>query len=125
MPVEWKQESDRLVRCRVSGTLTFEEWERLNAGDRLRPAEEPVDPERKLRVLIVLDGFEGWAQNEGWEDISWVEVNDRRLQRLAFVGEERWREPMEVFALKGLRPVEIEYFKPEQEDAARAWLQRD
>lgn len=125
MSVEWKQESDRLVRCRIGGTLTFREWERLNVGDRLRPAEDPIDPDRKLRVLIVLDGFEGWAQDEGWEDISWVEVNDRRLQRLAFVGAERWREPMEVFALKGLRPVEIEYFGPEQEDEARAWLQRD
>mgnify|MGYP001549881505 CR=1 FL=1 len=125
MPVSWKQESERLVVCRISGVLSYEEWDLLNTGDDPDdPRAIPEQEDQKLRVLIVLDNFEGWDKSESWEDLDWVEANDRRLQRMAFVGEERWRDSVEVFALKGLRPVEIEYFGPGQESEARRWLDR-
>lgn len=126
MPVSWNQESDRLLVCTIRGTLSYKEWEQLNTGDpdNASAAEAERDGQ-KLRVLIQLENFKGWDQDERWEDLDWVEANDRRLQRLAFVGEESWRERMEIFALKGMRPVEVEYFGPDQEGRARRWLERD
>ena len=125
MTVSWNQESERLVVCRISGILSYEEWDLLNTGNAPDDSQAiPEQEDRQLRVLILLEDFEGWDKSEHWEDLGWVEANDRRLQRLAFLGEERWRDSVEMFALKGLRPVEIEYFGPGQEEEARHWLER-
>ncbi len=124
MAVDWKQESEHLLVCRIRGRLTYDEWERLNMGDDpSTPDAVPADGP-KLRVLIMLEDFRGWDSNQRWESLDWVEANDRRLQRLAFVGEERWRDSVELFALKGLRPVAIEYFGPDDESLARGWLEQ-
>ena len=120
MTVQWQRETDRLIVCRVSGQLRYEEWLQLNAG-----GENPMPETGKLRALILLEHFSGWDNDEGWADLSWVDENDERLDRVACVGEERWRAEMEVFMLKDLRPVEIRYFGPGEEALARFWLEGD
>lgn len=119
MPVKWNRESDRLVVCHISGQLTLAEWKELNDGGDVR------EQESLQRALIFLENFQGWDRAEGWGDLDYVEENDKRLDRIAFVGPDQWREPMEVFMLKGLRPVDIRYFKTEDESLARAWLDED
>ena len=119
MPVSWERESDRLVICRIRGQLTLAEWKELNEGEDL-PGQD-----RNQRALVLLEDFKGWDRSEGWGDLDFVEENDKRLDRIAFIGPENWREPMEVFMLKGLRPVDIRYFPPEDESLARAWLESD
>ena len=118
MPIEWDQESDRLVVCRISGLLTLKEWEDLNSG-----GESPVSEQGKMRALLLLREFQGWDKAEGWGDLGFVDENDERLDRIAAVGEEHWRDEVELFMLKGLRPVEIRYFGPDEESLARAWLE--
>ena len=39
---------------------------------------------------------------------------------MAISGPPEWRDQIEMFTLKGLRPIEIEYFNSEEE--ARDWL---
>ena len=117
MPVSWERESERLVICRIRGQLSLAEWQELNTGDDL-----PGHDNNQL-ALVLLEDFQGWDRAEGWGDLDFVEENDKRLVRIAFVGPDEWREPMEVFMLKGLRPVDIRYFGPQEEALARAWLE--
>jgi hypothetical protein len=119
MPISWKLESPHLVVCRVSGELTYEDFVRLNEG-----GEKPADG-RKGHVLLFLEDFEGWKSSESWGELEFLERNDEMLDRIAIVGDERWREQMELFMLKGLRPVDIRYFTPEEEALARAWVGED
>lgn len=120
MPIEWKQESEDLAVCRVSGRLSFEEFASIQAS----PAEIE-QAERKISSLVFLDDFEGWDEAEEWGELRFVEGNDALLKKVAVVGELRWKDQMEMFMLKGLRPVDIEYFGPDDEDLARLWLTQD
>jgi hypothetical protein len=47
---------------------------------------------------------------------------DQYAKRIAIVGERRWKDLALVFAGKGVRRVDIEYFMPPELEKARAWL---
>jgi hypothetical protein len=49
----------------------------------------------------------------------------QNVRRLALVGDLRWRDTVLLFFLSAVAKFQIEYFKPEQEDFARAWLAFD
>ena len=117
MPVEWQIEKDNLVVLRVSGQLGIEEYQQAQAD-----MEASIRKLGRVKALIFLDGFTGWEKAGGWEDVSFVEKNDPYIEKMALVGEEQWRDMAYTFTLKGLRPVPIEYFTPDQTSAARTWL---
>lgn len=117
MPIRWEQEEDALIVIRVNGRVTVPEY---------RENQATVAPIIRLqgitRLLARLDDFKGWEGSEGWEDMSFMEENDRYLKRLAIVGDEKWRDQVLMFMLAGLRPVDIQYFSLSQEQEARKWL---
>lgn len=115
MAINWQLESDHLGVLRVSGVLGVAALGVVQA--EIGPA---VQTSGSFSMLILLEGFEGWSKEAGWEDTSFTDDNDDDIRKMAFVGEERWRDLIFAFALKGLRPVDIEYF--EAEDEARDWL---
>lgn len=117
MPITWEQESAGTLTARVSGKLTQSEMQACQTA--ITPI---IQAHGKMCLLIVLEKFEGWAASRGWEDTSFADANDDYLSRLAFVGDEKWRDQALMFALAGLRPVEIQYFTSDQEAAARKWL---
>ena len=120
MAMSWELESEHLGVVRVSGKVGVAELKSIQ--DELAAA---IQASGAFRMLLFLEGFEGWAAGKGWEDTGFVDANDDMLDKMAFVGEERWRDLIFAFTLKGLRPVEIEYFMPHEADAARAWLAAD
>ena len=115
MAIKWRTEADNLMVYTVSARLGISEIDQ---------AQEETDPLLKgakgWRVLVVLENFAGWAKEEGWDKTSLVDETDQNVDRMALVGPIEWRDQVEMFTLKGLRPLEIEYFT--DEDAARAWL---
>jgi hypothetical protein len=102
---------------RITGRLTQEE---------LAQAQQAVASflraRGKGRLMVLAIGFEGWESGGTWEDPSFQEENDRRIERMAIVGEQRWEDLALAFVGKGLRPFPIEYFGPAELDKARAWL---
>ena len=75
------------------------------------------------KILVILQDFGGWGDDsENWSDISLAEELDEHLHGMAIVGEPQWKNSVELFTLKGLRSFPIEYFAPEEEEAARSWL---
>lgn len=121
MPIEHSWEERHLSVLRISGMLGFDEFAAIQA----RPADLEKFSGQKLNSLVLLDGFEGWTDTEEWGELRFVERNDAILRKIAIVGEERWRSQMEMFMLKGLRPVDIEYFGPGEESLARLWLEKE
>ncbi len=71
---------------------------------------------------MILEKFTGWEKAKGWEDNSFADRNDRYIEKMAIVGDSQWRDLVYAFTLKGLRPVPIEYFEANAEEAARQWL---
>ena len=117
MPINWEQESTDTLVIRVSGKLVQSEM--LACQTAMAPV---IQAHGNMRLLVILENFEGWETSNEWEDTSFPDENDPHLARYAFVGDEKWRDQMLMFALAGLRPVEICYFSSDQEAAARKWL---
>ncbi len=74
-------------------------------------------------MLAILHDFTGWDKDKGWEDSSIANRNDDYMKKMAIVGDEKWRDLVEIFTLKGMRSVAIEYFASDKEQAARDWLE--
>lgn len=117
MSIELKLEKNNLALLHVSGQLGKAEVEKMQAD--LEPIIQKLG---NIRVLVVLKDFTGWESAEGWEDTSFSDRNDAYIKKFAIVGDEKWRDLVTVFTLKGLRPVPIEYFETNEEDKARQWL---
>ena len=118
MPVEWKLEDNNLATVHVSGQLGKKEYEQIQAS-----TVSAISTVGKIRILVLLVDFAGWEAVQGWGNISVTEKIDPYLEKMAIVGELKWKDLVEVFTLKGLRPVPIEYFAEDQIAAARAWLE--
>ncbi|HEX7787821.1 MAG TPA: STAS/SEC14 domain-containing protein [Methylomirabilota bacterium] len=117
MPVEIGDASGKLVEVKIVGTLWKADYERL--VELVRGA---IAREGRIRALVVTERFQGWERGADWGDVSFVTEQGRAIEKMAIVGEERWREEVLGFTGKGLRPTAIEFFPPSQMIQARAWL---
>jgi len=117
MAIEWSVSEDNLIQFDISGQLVFKEYQDVQSQ-----LEETIKQAGQCRILVILKDFEGWDNDKGWGDSSATERTDPFIKKFAIVGDEKWRDLVEVFTLKGLRPVPIEYYSSENEQQARDWL---
>ena len=76
----------------------------------------------EVRLLVLLDSFEGWKAESSFDDASlWLQDHDR-VTRMAIVGDDAWRRPTLTFIAQPVRRTLIEYFTAEAD--ARRWLGR-
>jgi len=76
----------------------------------------------KVRLLFVLDRFKGWEKGADWGDMKFYDQHGENIERIAIVGEEKWRDDALMFALADLRKAPTRYFLPSEIDGARVWL---
>jgi stage II sporulation SpoAA-like protein len=117
MPIIWKHESKDFLVARVNSKLAKPEIEEFQVS--VGPL---IQASGNCKFLVILENFEGWEASEDWADTSFSDENDQFLSRFAIVGDEKWRDKALMFSLAGLRPVDIQYFSYDQENAARKWL---
>ena len=117
MSVTWGVERDNVGVFRISGQLRQTEL-----ASAQHECETLIRKFGHVKILIVLEDFEGWERAEGWEDMSFTERNDPFIQKVAIVGDAKWRDLVYAFAGKGFRPVPIQYFEADQQATARQWL---
>ena len=118
MSVAFGQEDGDVFRIEIRGVLRKAELDRCQA----RLTEE-MSHRGPVRLLFVLDGFEGWERSDDWRDLTFYINHGDRIERIAIVGDERWRSEALMFAAAGLRSAPVEFFASSGEDAAaRAWL---
>jgi hypothetical protein len=75
----------------------------------------------KIRILVEMQDFHGWDAGALWEDMKWNASHFRDIERLALVGNSKWRQWMASFC-KPFTTAEVRYFTPGQLEEARGWL---
>ena len=117
MPATFQHEGGSLFRVTASGILRKSELEKVQAA-----AAPEIARTGKIRLLFVLDGFQGWERGTDWGDMGFYEKHGHNIERIAVVGEEKWREDALMFSLADLRKEPVRYFLPAEGEQARAWL---
>ena len=85
-------------------------------------AKEAIAREGKVRALIIAEAFEGWERHDGWGDVSFITGQGQHIEKMAIVGDEKWRDDALAFTAKGFRPTAIEFFPASRLTEARSWL---
>jgi hypothetical protein len=119
MPITVQHERANIYRLDVSGRLSKPEFDR---GQELLAAE--IRRGGPVRLLFVLSQFEGWEQNPNWGDLSFYVAHGDSIDRIAIVGDEKWRHETMMFASADLRRGPVEFFaSPNALAEAGAWLE--
>lgn len=117
MPIQLHHEGDNVFRVDIRGTLVRRD---LQACER-----QVLDEVQRLgavRLLFVLRDFEGWDVRDNWRDLSFYVNHGDTIERIAIVGDERWRDLALMFASADLRQAPVEYFAQDAMAEARRWL---
>ena len=117
MPISMTHERDNIYRLDVSGVLKKSDLERSEAWLVAEMAR--IGP---TRLLFVLKDFKGWEANPNWGDLTFYVKHGDSIERIAIVGDERWRGEALMFASADLRRAPVEYFSESALAEARAWL---
>ncbi|KLK88625.1 universal stress protein UspA [Methanoculleus sediminis] len=85
--------------------------------------ERAMSENRNVRILLKIEGFRSWRPGEGWEAFKqWPGLE--RVDRIAVVGGERWREWMNRLPglFVGFDGVDVRYFPESRLRDAWGWL---
>lgn len=111
------ESSDGRVTLKVTAELKKTELDQIQAL-----ALEAIRKWGKNRALVILEDFRGWERGANWGDITFLDRHGAAIEKMAVVGDEKWRDLALAFMGKGLRPTVIEYFSPSARNRAQAWL---
>jgi len=117
MPTTFRPESANHYRIDVSGLVQKSELENVQGA-----IAQEIARIGKVRLLFVLDQFKGWEKSSDWGDMDFYETHGQDIERIAIVGEEKWRDDALMFALADLRKAPTRYFLPAEFEQARTWL---
>lgn len=105
---------------RLSNKLNVSEFQELQALAKLS-----LERFGQFRILVELEGFQGWSREPGWEDSFFLTDDGNHISKFAFVGDEKWKDEVFMFTGKSMRKTAIEYFPQEYLAKAKAWLAED
>ena len=117
MPATIRSEGGNRYRVDVSGILRKSEMEKAQAM-----IVQEIARVGNVRMVFVLDQFKGWEKGPDWGDMRFYETYGEHIERIAIVGEEKWRDDALMFALAGLRKAPTRFFPPAEVERARVWL---
>ena len=114
------KELNRNNWVKLIGKLTVRDFQELQAL-----AMQSLERFGQFRVLIELDDFQGWSNESGWENSTFLEENGESISKIAFVGDEKWKVEMFMFIGGPMRQMALEFFPQDQLDQAQAWLSKE
>jgi SpoIIAA-like len=117
MPVETIDASGKLLQMKIRGMLKKADYDRI-----IQIAKEAIAREGKVRALVIIEGFEGWERSGDWGDVSFMMEQGQHIEKMAIVGDEKWRDDALAFTAKGFRPTAIEFFPASRLTEAHTWL---
>jgi hypothetical protein len=119
MGVSLQHEDGNVYRVDVSGMLGEQEF-----GALQQSAAAEIGKVGKIRLLVVLHHFTGWAPGK-WQSLAFYVRHGADIERIAIVGDERWRSEMLMFAGADLRDGPVQYFSPPYRREAAGWLSQE
>lgn len=117
MPATVQHEGGNIFRVTATGLLRRQELETAQAA-----VAADVARQGKIRLLVTLENFQGWEKGANWGDLQAYEKIGDAIERIAIVGDEKWREDARMFMLADIRKAPVRYFIPAELKDARAWL---
>lgn len=112
------QLTDRVYRVTLSGLLTWAEFQAFLT----QTEAENIFASGKVRVLIQLADFAGLEPGEQWGDIGFFLKHDQDIEKIAVVGDLRWRDEIGIFLFADSRQAEVGFFPEADLEPARRWL---
>lgn len=113
-----QQEGEGVVRARISRRMTVADQKALESF-----AKRMIDDARPVRVVLTLVDFQGWDLDDGWgDDLDFTFEYGDKIEAIAIVGEEKWRQQALLFVGKGFRRTKIDYFLPDASSLAEDWV---
>jgi len=119
MPLTLSHQHGDTLRLDITGLLRKDDLDRVQ---NLLLSEMQRLGTPTARLLVVLQGFEGWESSSAWNDMSFYFAHGDALTRIAIVGEESWRSEALMFEAADLRRGPVEFFVPSEMDTAQTWL---
>ena len=112
-----RPEGDSTYRLTFSGLLLRDDMSQCEAA-----LKSELGRLGSAKLLCVLEAFEGWEPLADWNDLTFYMQHGDAIERIAIVGNERWRSLALMFAAADLRKAPVEFFLEHELDKARAWL---
>ena len=107
MPASIQHENGNLFRIIISGVVRQAELKDVQAV-----AVRKIARFGTIELLFVLEQFEGWERDTDWGDLTFYAVHDKDIDKVAIVGEEKWRDHGLAFAGAGIRTGRRPIFRP-------------
>jgi len=107
------------------GVLTGRITGKLKHSDLIatqKRAGELIREHGNIRLLTILENFEGVEKAGDWGDISFQMEFDDQIEKIAVVGDKKWKETSEMFTGKGVRRMPIEFFESADLEKAKVWV---
>ena len=120
MPYQLIKNSDCVNRVKLSGKMTVRDLQEIQ-----NLAKFNLEQFGQFRLLVELEGFQGWSKETGWEDSYFLEGNKESKSKVAIVGDEKWKDEIFMFTGKPIRQMAIEFFPQDQFGQAQAWLSEE
>ena len=117
MACEISRIDDAVLYVRISGIMKLADQQSLQSTGM-----ELIAQDKKVRLLVTLENFRGWEQGVDWGDIGFLLAYGNDIAKIAFVGDERWKDLAFAFVGKGLRTTEIEFFPSSSSKEAERWI---
>jgi hypothetical protein len=117
MAISFGKDPSGLYLIRLSGEFTEQDRKGLEDFGR-----STLEPGGKAKVLILAEGFSGWARKGNWGDMTFMLESDPSIEKIAVVADEQWRDDMLIYLGAGLRDAMVKFFPRGQENMARTWL---
>lgn len=116
MAIRFRHDQGNVYRVDITGLLGEQDF-----GALQQAAVAEIQKAGKIRLLIVLNHFVGWAPGT-WHNLAFYIEHGAEIERMAIVGEERWRTETLMFAGADLRKGAVAYFSPPNRREATTWL---
>ena len=117
MPASFQHDVGNIFRLDISGQLTAADFAVLQ-----RKAAAEIERAGNMRLLVTLTGFDGWAPGGNWQDLGFYIRYADNIERIAIVGEERWRSEALMFVGADLRRTAVSFFPTGEAARATDWL---
>jgi hypothetical protein len=106
-----------LIVLRITGLLRKSEMDAALAAEARK-----WGPATRIKVLVVMEDFEGFERGADWGDITFLVKHDHQIEKIGIVADRKWESDALTFAGAGFRQGQVRFFPQNQLAQARAWL---
>ena len=105
-------------RLVIKGSLTNESMKIMQAT-----GAHEIDSSGDVVVLVDARQFTDFACEAAAEDMTFFSKYDAHINRIAVLADPKWKEGFMLLLGAGYRHAKVSFFGPDEEDAARQWLE--